>query len=491
MAAALSTPVFAAGNIGGSTTGTTITLTDANGNKVFSSDSEAEDVLNLDGTTPSSTELTNLVDGTAEIHLIAGDVKKFNATASDESDVLWAIDTDDASKLKTDKKYLSIEDGNLAVNKEALKAADGYQIVVYAYTAGMLDNNGALKANSGYITLTVDIDKVKTVSAKFADADKVMIAGDEDLTGKAADGTTVTTALTGLTSETGKLVAFKHTAADMKNNEENYVVNHLSNGESATLTYDVQNDTNDDYADYNTLVTVHAATPLADTDAAAENAEKFVTVEQTEGKDEATVTVDGTPTENGVVKVTATFDYGDTDDATKSNITNSNTTYVIANATASVKVYRTYNPFSGEHFYTTSATEALGLKNLGWVYEGIAWYAPTTSDVPVYRLYNDNGGEHHYTTSADEKANLVAAGWDDEGVAFYSATEDYPAVYRDYNANAFANNHHYTTDANEADDLVTKYGWKAEGIAFYAVKTGDANASLKDLKADAKAEAAA
>ena len=51
-------------------------------------------------------------------------------------------------------------------------------------------------------------------------------------------------------------------------------------------------------------------------------------------------------------------------------------------------MYRFYNPYSGEHFYTASAEEGFMLSSIGWQYEGVGWIAPNDSDAPVFRLYN-------------------------------------------------------------------------------------------------------
>ena len=135
------------------------------------------------------------------------------------------------------------------------------------------------------------------------------------------------------------------------------------------------------------------------------------------------------------------------------------------------KMYRLYNPNSGEHFYTANAGEKNHLANIGWIYEGIGWNAPKTSDYPVYRLYNGNGGEHHYTMNKAEKDMLVRAGWKYEGIGWCSAdpkdSNSIPLL-REYNPNAFANNHNYTTSKPEHNWLIS-LGWKDEGKAWYAL----------------------
>ncbi len=133
------------------------------------------------------------------------------------------------------------------------------------------------------------------------------------------------------------------------------------------------------------------------------------------------------------------------------------------------EMLRYYNPNSGEHFYTSSASEAYNIVDSGWNGEGVAWYAPVKSKTPVYRLYNPNAGDHHYTTSRTEKENLVKAGWKYEGIGWYSDDNKGVPLYRLYNPNAKAGAHHYTTSLSEKNKLASA-GWKYEGIAWYGVK---------------------
>lgn len=126
------------------------------------------------------------------------------------------------------------------------------------------------------------------------------------------------------------------------------------------------------------------------------------------------------------------------------------------NAADSVKMYRVYNPNSGEHFYTSDVEERNNLVWSGWTAEGIGWYAPSTSNTPVYRLYS--GTDHHYTMDASERDNLIKAGWKYEGIGWYSDDNKTVPLYRQYNPyvdpNAKTNNsgsHNYTTDKSEND----------------------------------------
>ena len=136
------------------------------------------------------------------------------------------------------------------------------------------------------------------------------------------------------------------------------------------------------------------------------------------------------------------------------------------------QMYRLYNRYTGEHFYTASATERDSLVKVGWTSEGVGWVAPTKSNTPVYRLYNSyvKGGDHHYTTSASEKDALVKAGWTYEGVGWYSDDAKGTPLYRQYNPYATTGTHNYTADKHENDELVKK-GWRAEGIGWYGVKS--------------------
>ena len=137
-------------------------------------------------------------------------------------------------------------------------------------------------------------------------------------------------------------------------------------------------------------------------------------------------------------------------------------------AAEGTEMYRLYNPYSGEHFYTASTVERDHLSSIGWSYEGVGWVAPESSDAPVFRLYNPYAGDHHYTTSAEERDMLLSVGWSDEGVGWYSAGEGGVALLRQYNPYAVAGTHNYTTSQEENDNLVS-LGWVAEGVGWYGL----------------------
>ena len=139
--------------------------------------------------------------------------------------------------------------------------------------------------------------------------------------------------------------------------------------------------------------------------------------------------------------------------------------------TDSVVMFRLYNRWTGEHFYTSSEVELNACVEAGWSYEGVGWIAPKDG-AEVYRMYNPyvTGGDHHYTMSAEERDSLVEAGWKYEGVAWYSADEETGVpVLREYNPFATTGTHNYTISQDEHDNLVS-LGWKDEGIAWYAAQ---------------------
>lgn len=132
-----------------------------------------------------------------------------------------------------------------------------------------------------------------------------------------------------------------------------------------------------------------------------------------------------------------------------------------------VKMYRLYNPYTGEHLYTSSRAERLSLISAGWSSEGVAWRAPSSGD-PVYRLYNPYTSDHHYTMSEVEVISLVDAGWNHEGIGWYSDPNEAVPLHRLYNPNVSCGTHHYTTSEVERDSLV-QAGWKYEGVSWYGV----------------------
>ena len=133
-------------------------------------------------------------------------------------------------------------------------------------------------------------------------------------------------------------------------------------------------------------------------------------------------------------------------------------------------VYRLYNPYTLEHLFTGGAAEKDALAAAGWIYEGIAWYAPE-SGIPVYRLYNPYTDGHFYTVDEAEMNDCVAAGWKYDGIVSYAVDPDAEGaipVFRLFNPYETKNYHHYTAGVDERDTL-EGLGWIYEGIAWHAL----------------------
>ncbi len=139
------------------------------------------------------------------------------------------------------------------------------------------------------------------------------------------------------------------------------------------------------------------------------------------------------------------------------------------------RIFRIYNPNTGEHLLTPSGWEIVVLEKEGWKAEGVAFYAPQAkppySGYPIVQcLYNPNAGDHHYTTSNFEVMSLVSVGWSNDGENFtfpVAKSNTGVPVYRLYNPNAKVGSHHFTMSSYERNYLI-KAGWKNEGIAFNA-----------------------
>lgn len=202
-------------------------------------------------------------------------------------------------------------------------------------------------------------------------------------------------------------------------------------------------------------------------------AEDATTAESTTDEETSeTVTDDSTITEAAATDETEAD--ASTDDettvtvaATAATVTDSAAT-AASQTTSGQNLYRLYNPYDGEHLFTTSLDEAISLMPYGWSYEGVAWVSPTSGDA-VYRLYNPYNGEHLFTLDSNERDHLDSIGWIYEGVGWYSSSDIEGAreVYRLFNPYETVGTHHYTTDSSECSNL-TKLGWKDEGTAFWA-----------------------
>lgn len=197
-------------------------------------------------------------------------------------------------------------------------------------------------------------------------------------------------------------------------------------------------------------------------DSKQDSAEAGTTADSSTVQDEKASETDAAAAKAAAVSVT---------DAAKSSEASADSDY---DTTGKVPLYRLYNQWTGEHFFTVNTYEATDLINRGWSGESVSWFAPTYSTVKVYRLYNQWSGDHYYTTNRDERKSLIKLGWTNEGVGWFSDTNDTVSVFTLFNPFAKIATHHYTTQASERDQLV-KLGWvyqkgsDANGASWYGV----------------------
>ena len=72
----------------------------------------------------------------------------------------------------------------------------------------------------------------------------------------------------------------------------------------------------------------------------------------------------------------------------------------------------------GKHFYTTASNCETGLGRV----EGVLGYiasSPVCGAVPLYRVYQGSSNDHFYTTSVAERDSALRSGYANEGIAGY------------------------------------------------------------------------
>ena len=133
-----------------------------------------------------------------------------------------------------------------------------------------------------------------------------------------------------------------------------------------------------------------------------------------------------------------------------------------------VPLYRSWNPQTGDHFYTVNASESQRAAGLGYQAEGTEGCLATRPVlVPLYRMFNVQVHDHFYTTSAEEKGRARGLGYVEEGIEGYCSASRLPGtepLYRLFNAQA--HDHFYTTSAAERD-RARGLGYVEEEIACY------------------------
>lgn len=125
-----------------------------------------------------------------------------------------------------------------------------------------------------------------------------------------------------------------------------------------------------------------------------------------------------------------------------------------------IPVYRLFNSFTGEHFFTVNKDEKEGLLAAGYADEGVAFSTPLKSATPVYRLFNPVTGEHAYAVKEAAVSALTSAGFSREGIAWYA---DDRAVFLLTDPKAKVHRTHITVSSMEKEALV-KAGWTEERL---------------------------
>ena len=142
-------------------------------------------------------------------------------------------------------------------------------------------------------------------------------------------------------------------------------------------------------------------------------------------------------------------------------------------------VYRFFDASTGDHFYTTSATEKQQILQAlpSYHYEGVAWATPDKgpSTEDVYRFYDTATGDHFFTVSAAERDQILKTlpSYHYEGVAFEAyispsvAGSGADTLERFYNTVTHV--HHYAASPQETYGInhgSAGPGWIDEGPAF-------------------------
>jgi hypothetical protein len=138
-----------------------------------------------------------------------------------------------------------------------------------------------------------------------------------------------------------------------------------------------------------------------------------------------------------------------------------------AQPSATVPLYRYWNPGAGDYLYTTDWNE-LGPGRSGWGYEGVQCHVlaqPRAGSVPLHRYWHPTVADHFYTTDWRE-LGPGKFGWEYQGVqchVYPSRVAGAVPLYRYWNAGA--GDHRYTT--NWAELGAGRSGWRYEWIQCY------------------------
>jgi hypothetical protein len=152
-------------------------------------------------------------------------------------------------------------------------------------------------------------------------------------------------------------------------------------------------------------------------------------------------------------------------------------------------VHRLYRPtYGGNFFYAVDEGEIARVKKLGYVDQGVVFYAATSSAsclMPIYGYYK--GGVHRFATTASDQAMLAKAGWTKGPIRFYvgkpSGDPTFTfAVYPDTQEEVYTNhngrfrqrsqwlaNHRSTYDLRFATHIGDVVNWDTPDHAQYQI----------------------
>jgi hypothetical protein len=137
-------------------------------------------------------------------------------------------------------------------------------------------------------------------------------------------------------------------------------------------------------------------------------------------------------------------------------------------------VYRFYDSRTGRHLFTQDCAEKARVGQLGFNYEGVAFYVAKSQNrntVPLQRVNLDAGG-YLYTTDQQEVNTLTQSGGRYEGIIGYVSTRpqrNTVPLYRLFNNRT----HFYTTNQQEKYDYLRTVGSTEETLPGYVWTSGD------------------
>lgn len=150
-------------------------------------------------------------------------------------------------------------------------------------------------------------------------------------------------------------------------------------------------------------------------------------------------------------------------------------------------LYRLYNSWSGDHFYTTSAAERdNAIAAYGYqaeLTECFVYSSQAPGATPLYRLRSPSTGDHFYTTSEAERDNAIAnSGYVSEGIAcfmFSAAAPGATPLYRLLSRST--GDHFYTSSADERDFMIAYNNYVDEGVAGFVFATHQRGTAIAPL----------